>query len=806
MKLVGYEFKKMLRGRYVPVLLAVLMAIMGALSFVRATEVKKERQNTELMITVYEDYLSSPEDITNYLKEIEAFEEEQSRLFLDAVLSGNEESYEPVKKTWKYTASTSANAEKALLYEVISAKIENEDYINSIEKVIETNERKLLGYEANGIAKDSFLYGYTEYTISVYKNFLEKQITPDFEYTYGWQDYFEYSEGNILPFLGIIVVVSAIFLGDKSCGFYFVMSVQKNGRGKSIKAKIILSVLLSIVISILFSLISFGVFHGVLGMSNHKNAVQALESFRFVPYELTIFEYFCLFVFFKALVLSFFSGAVAVLSSFLNNYAAVYFLSSGLIGANIFIYAYNNLNNTGFLKVNNLFSLYGVNGLFSRVRAYDVFGCVWDNLAIIIPALVLLFGMFVFGIYLSYHSKSSARTYNFKLPVCFEKILKRNRKKKRYVGSVNVFNYEAYKMFSSVWIIIAAAVCMLGCLYISQNRYDVEMSYTDAVYNNYMDILSGEASVEKTEFIKSERARINDIISKKPSMQEKYASKEISGAEYSDYMEEYYNAEALSEAFRVVEARAFEIDEYKLKNGRNIWFVHELGYDIYFGNFFNIPLFALIIILCFGVFTVEYKSNSRGGSFYVIMSSTKKGRAKTFGMKYALSTVTVLPIFALAEGAELYFFSQKFNFTELSAPVASIDRFYSVSSDLTIGGYLALSIFIRLVGTLLLVYLTLCVSQLVKRVIPSLALVSIITLVPYIGWTFGGRILKIIDFTGVFDSNSLFEYSAELTGTSAVYFTVISAFVVITAGACAISFCKFNKIHLRHNVKGRDKI
>lgn len=800
MKLLRYEFKKLLGVKYVFIVIAIALVLNGALLISETRNVST--YDTELLIKGYEDYLSDPNAFEAYLTEIDEFSEEQDRLSLEAMLNGDD--YERIKKEWRYTGLGTGNIEKAFLKVILDAAEDAVSYKSDIRLFITQNKAKLRQYDAQGVSNDSFLYRYTEYIIGIYEEHLERDIGIGFEYVHGWDTYFFYDEGNLLVLLVILITVCNIMLSDKSSGFYVILSATKKGRRHSLGAKLWLSTLMSMAVSLIFSLTSLVLCGARIGFSSPFNVIQAISDFRYAPFDMSVLEYLFIFIFVKMVVHTVFAMIVAAFSTVLNNYVYSYLAGAGFVGVNLFLHVYDHLNAEGFFAVNNMVSLLSTNHLSTRVRAFSFFGAVADN-RICLPILLLIFVCAaVVAVFALYHRRgmASGKVTELLRKIIPKRIKRRKKSDTRY--STSLFGYELYKTAGSFFAIFAILICTFCSIQASQKRYDTNIGYFEVTYNAYMDDLSGVADSQSDEYISLERSRLQEIISKKSQMQNAYAAGQINRDEYSEYLELYYSAESQLDVLDYISERQRYFGLYSARFNENLWYLHDLEYQRYFSVDFNIWLYLVILVLSAGNFVAEFKSNSKGGRFYAIMSCTKRGRKQTFWAKQACTVSLATVLFVLYTGAEIYFLGKASGFPELSAPLASLPNFEYLPWRITIGQYIILNIVMQYVGVILFVIIINSVSALTKKLIPTLTVTTLITILPHGCVMMGAKVMKFIDFTSLLDTHSLLQYSSSTIGDflygTGIYWGTIVFWSTVSVILMVQSYTAFTKKIYRKDV------
>ena len=794
MRIFSGELRKLCSNKYVFIILAVLLCANCALCDLKANAAARSSPDADAKIKAYDDYLSSPDEFTAYYDELLNYLSEQQELALAAWEEGFD--YTPPEKEWRYTGKASyPTAEIKFTKEVLEASERAISYGDSINAFINQNKTKLREYEARGDGKDSYIYRYTEYTIGVYQDYLQEDIGIGFEYVHGWEEFYTYHEGGLFAFEAISVLCCSLMLGDKSSGFYSILSATKRGRGRTVCAKLGLCALLAAIVSVLFTLSSLGVFASRMGLSSPLNAIQALPTFTYLPFECSVIGYLLIVLAVRAAVSVSFALIVCALAAWLNNYIYSYLASVTFIGLNLGLYLLDSLNTNGFFKVNNLHSIWSVFPLFIRVRAFDFFTYPLDN-RILLPVLFALISTGLSALTLSIYHRTGTLGKS-RLDTLFPSLAasartKTKRKRRSKARSVRLLPYELYKLTGSLIIPFLIAGLLFCSLYMAKRYYKKEISYNEAVYNEYMDDLSGPSCKESDEYIENEKQRITTLIAQNETMRLRYQSGELTAAQFNEYMNDYYDADGKREVFELIKEHQKYIKDYENTYGVTLWYLHDIGYEKLFASSFDIFFYFAVIILFIGVFSLEYKSNSKGGSFYSIMQSTKNGREKTFAVRLSAAGMIYLPLWLIFTGSEYLIFIKEWGLPQLGAPLASIHAFENLASSMTVGSYLIVSVLVRLLGGALLTLIVCAFSQFAKKPIPAISAVLILTLVPHALVLLGVDELSIIDFTSLLDCHSLIRLSIGANGLSRSILVLI-AWALIASVLIAAAFLQFTK-------------
>ncbi len=804
MKLLGFEFKKLCAYKYVFVIAALLLVINGALCVLTTEQTKRKLPDPDVMSHAYTDYLEDPKAFLAYREELAAYQEEQDQLIFESMLNGTE--YIKPEKYWKYTETVDYSQELKVINTVLEAAENAKNYQKDIENFITENKLKLAAYDIqHENEKNSFIRRYTVYTIQRYEALQTKDIGIGFEYLRGWEEYFTFDAGNILAFLAVLVCACAVMLGDKSCGFYLLLSASKKGRAPTLRAKLWLSSLSAVCISLVFSLSTFAIFAVRLGLSSPLNVIQAFSTFRFLPFKCSVISYFFLFLFMKVFVCVLLALISTALATLINHYVYAYLAGVGVIGLNLALFLFNALNPNGFFKVNNLFSAASVNPLFVRVRTFAFFEFPLENL-ILFPLILLLLAVLCISLtFLFYHRTGLTGKHSiFKAVARLFQRPRRKRVRRKSRHSSTLLSYEFYKLVGSPMVLLLVLLTLGGSLYTAYMAFREPPNLYGKIYSEYMDVLAGPETKESLEYIAEERRRLSDILAKKEEIRNLFAEKKISPDEYSDYMTEYYTAEVKERVFSTVESHRDYIMQYRTRFDKEVFYIHDWGYNLYFSRSMDLWFYALLLILTAGIFSMEYKSTEKGGSFYAVLQTTKNGRKKTFGTKLLAAVLLYFPLFILFTGGELFLFIHFCGLPESNAPLASIEQFKNLSFPITIMQCLILEVLARCLGGLLLVLITAAFSQFAKKPIPTLTFTMLLTLLPHVLVLLGIKQLELIDFSSLMCAHTLIRASADavpkLLCGMFVFVLFILIAILLTASLAVGSYCSFTKTSLGRSV------
>ena len=781
---VRYEMRKILSARYLWIFLLAMLLINSAIAW---TSVKSTRTPAEnRMISCFvEGYFAAPEEYDAHYEKILAFNAEQQELMKQAAAENTD--YVPEKYPDKY--STSDRISDELLFRALYAAIEEaETYPDKIKPIIESAERNLESLPSIGADEKDYVYRYQMKIIERYGELL-RNTRIGVEYTRGWQNYFEYATVNFFIAVTVIMFSALVFAQEKQNGFLSVLRSTREGRMTTAIGKLLTLVIASSLTVVIFTMSTFAVFGMRIGYSSPMNALQAISGFKLAPYAVTVGEYFLASFAIKILTFLLLSFAVAAISVVFSNYAVIFVGGFAVWGTSFLLYS--NVDSSRGIQVLNLAGAAEVNGLFERFRSLNIFGALCGYLPfilIIFAALTVFLAVFCaamhtrgfVGISFAFIdvAKAEIRIAVGRLSALLSGIgLKRKREIRSFSSSL--VSAEIFKSLISSRFIIALVLILCVKAFYSTELYSAPRSYSDEVYYEYMTVLEGELTDEKLEYIRAERADIDSVMRAKEQMQAAYRDGEIGFDEYYDYLSRYNYAESRSELLKVVEDHA----EYLAEADNGGWFIYDTGWQKLYSGDADLFLYTAILLLLAGIFASEYFSRGEKGGFARILRSTKKGREQTFSAKLVSAAIMSLTLTLVTSAIDVFSIFGNYEMPALSAPIVSIREFAALSPALTVGGYMAAFLVLRITGALLMAMLVCALSELLCRYLPVLGIVIVLTLLPAFCVRFGISAAEPLNFLNLLAGTPILLGSAEMSlfgsdwGMLAIWLTAAAAVV-----------------------------
>lgn len=731
-RFVGYEIQKLLSAKYIWIFLLVMLLLNSAIAWNSAGNALDAAEN-RIIAEFVEGYFDSPEEYDAHYEKIVAFDEEQARLMQEAIRAGNEDF---VPQSYPNVYSPSDSISDKVLFRALYYAIERaESYPERILPIIESAERNLESLPGIGADEDTYVYRYQQRIIELYGNALEN-VKIGVEYSHGWSSYFSYGTVNVFVSIIIIMISAVVFAQEKQNGFLPVLRSVKEGRAVTAIAKVLALVIISSAVTLIFTATTFAVFGIRLGYSSPLNALQSLSVFELSPYSVTVGEYFALSVGLKVLGMVLLSLTVAVISVIFSNYAVIFVGGLALWGINFLLYISDFSGDA--VRILNIVGVSEANGLFERYRSLNIFG----NLCEYIPFAAAVFGViaiacavfcivahtrgFVGISFVFIDTLKAEITVALKKASAFLVGLKLGRSRGVRSYSSSLVSAEIFKTLISSRFIIALVLILCIKVGYSAKVYNAPESYSDKVYHEYMTCLEGPLTDEKLDYIASERESINSVLAKEEEMKQAYRNNEIGSDEYYEYLCEYNYAQSRNELLFIIEDHA----EYLAEADNGGWFIYDTGWQKLYSGDADLFLYTSILLILAGIFASEYFARGEKGGFARILRSTKKGREKTFSAKLVGAVIMSLALTLVMGAVDILAVFGNYEMPALSAPLVSMRMFAAVSSGITVGGYLAVFVLLRVIGALLMSMLVCALSELLCRYIPVLGAVILLTLLP----------------------------------------------------------------------------
>ena len=407
-------------------------------------------------------------------------------------------------------------------------------------------------------------------------------------------------------------------------------------------------------------------FFGDFGLGN---PLQSLFRYRTSPFGITIGCYLLLWFLAKILTCFLLGTFFMLMCAAFNNIIFVFVASAVTVLAENLLYAkIAGTDSLAFLKYMNI--TYGIKtgGMFSDYVNMNLFGSPVNTFVLywILWAAVTAVAVFFVVNYLE-------STHETKASPAGRRSLLRGIE-----SHTSVFLHELYKMLIPGRCLIVLVIAVGFTTWWNPAAKISFDSLREVYYKDYMDRFYGPLDAATREKIDAEQERFDSLV----------------GAQYGDEQDR-------QDAFADVTAHV----EY-LETVDGGWMFFDKGYAILTDgeNYWNrdtMQAFVYVILLVamtFGIFGLDHRYRETR-----ILRSTYRGRGALSRVKFILGVSCALIAFALVYVVRTVNVLRAYGTAGIDAPAASMEHLSRVPQSISVLGYLALILLMRLLGGLLVV-------------------------------------------------------------------------------------------------------
>ena len=579
------------------------------------------------------------------------------------------------------------------------------EYTGDIRRVIRLAE---LNISDLSDGKDGYIIDYQEKVIEKYSALLNAGQMPQAVNGYG--DYFRFSGKISLLLILSVVMGSTVSLCEKESKMKPFLLISKRGnrvQGVKLSLLFILSTALTAVYSAV-NLIICGFKYGLSGLYAPLVSVQSME---FCPYPLNILWYF-LILFALSAIISFILSALSALIGKLTGSYIFTFLCGGAVCAALY--------SSGF----------DINGFFVRYRALNLFDKAVDLLpvAVVIILFVCVAVCALFCVIGNKQTRAGEKLQGIevvllgRIRTLFEKFPR--SKKPRRIKRHGLYRYELKKILISSKLILLVVLLLGIKIFFFGNNLSREDLYEEE-YHRLCTELSGELTEAKAEYITSEISECETVISQLESMRNKVQSGQIMSDEYSEFLERFYAAEVKQSAFSRLNEQKNHVEKLQTE-GKKAEIIYDTGWRALLFSDYDPYLYALILLLFAGIYTVEYKNGMDK-----LLSSAKNGGRTLDRVKIgsAVTVTALLCIFFIT--VDFVFMAVRFPLESLSAPSLSVIGLpFALNTSLLF--YTVLYVLKKTVGFILFSVIICIASKFMRKLYITIPAVISITLLPHL--------------------------------------------------------------------------
>ena len=794
MKLYKYELYKLWGIRWLRYMVVAFFLINILLTLYHANQSGVSRAANTKIAEFYELYFQDPIGMDAYCDNLMKAEDGSisdpwSDMEDGAIIGGNKYAPDGYNDTQLF----------GMVYDSI---YEADIYSTRMEKAVKQAEINLAELRIMGISNTSYNSRFQMAIIERY-SFLMDNVRIGVEHVYGWNTYFSYDSVIVFIFLLIAVVVATVISCDSSADFDCVIHCTRLGKRGTIRAKIGVICTVTVMLVLLFSLASFGTIALKCGYSSPMNAMQSLKGYEFAQYAMTVGEYFTVATLVRILACLAFATLTAVVAVYLRNQLLICGFGILLGGGNLLLYLLPYGGAEPAFKYLNFMSIALGEPLFLRLRACNGFGFVWHYVPITFIACLFCAVVGLAWVCFFYPKQKVGKKWGAKIVSIVNEIKEKRtrlsfRKHLFHKKPITLIKAEVQKITMNrglMLLIVAVTICKLIW---SINEYRPIISYSDKILHTYMTELEGELTSEKLSFIEAEREDIETILFMDDEMRQAYIQGEITSTEYSAYLDKHEYASNKDGFLRMAENRR----DYLLtlaESGREGWFLYDTGWKKLTCVGTDYFLYAFILMICAGIFAVEYKQDNPRDGFARILRTTKKGRFSTFIAKLGVIIEITVITTILYNLIDLIVVASYYSLPSPNAPLYSMEMFSSVDTNITIGRYFLALIVVRCFTAVCLSLIVAALSALTRKSFSALVTAVSITLLPAFLEKLDISLARYANYQTLLGGYSLLDVSAKTDWGGMDWILAITLLVgvaLITVAVLLVAYRKYDKVEV----------
>lgn len=331
-----------------------------------------------------------------------------------------------------------------------------------------------------------------------------------------------------------------------------------------------------------------------------------------------------------------------------------------------------------------------------------------------------------------------------------------------------MLGYELKKLlFKQHGLILAVLFALIEIITLNflYSKTNFPNMSTKEQYIKYMQIMSGEITEEKKEFILSEHKKILTAQSEFKSLQEKIISGELADDEYlSKYV-------MLEPELKKTDAFLMAFNRYKYAYGDpNRRYIMEKCGGLC-RDYPDIPIILFIVSITSVCFLSE--ENTR---MIVLIRSYANGKKKTFVAKLLALMFTIFTMAFTIAILELIMIYRAIGAEAFMYPIQSIEYFSGCTYNMTIFQVFSAITLLRTIGYLFIIFLTIFLCVIVKKPVPVMTVPLALCLLQQFIFSTADKAYYIP--TGFLRASGYFKGDTYNYNTSELVFSVIPTYVL----------------------------
>ncbi len=543
----------------------------------------------------------------------------------------------------------------------------------------------------------------------------------------------------------IILLVTQL-LSERKQGLWSIVHASSKGRmGLAVKRLGIIAVSISAIGVLLYGSLFAVSFSYYGGLSDVFRNVQSIAMFQNFTIAMPVWVFILVYIgvnIVSAILVTYFVWLI--MSVIANSILA--FATLGVIGAIEYaMYTFIPIqSNFSVFKCVNLFSFINPTETLIAYRNLNIFSMAVNRRMLCTVVLIVFFIMFALLCTIVNSRKKPVQS-----PGRIELIVIKISDNivtlyRQLIEKLSPLGYELYKVLilqKGILILIVLAWYLISTINTNTIYYSRTGTYMNEFYENY----SGVPGQEVNQYLDELNRELTEVYEEYNEAVKKYENGEIT-------YDELFGASMKLDAYSAKQEVYLNISDsisylQRLKEDRGIsgWLLNDAGYRCLFDkdsrsvNHMHalISVFATVLILS-GILSYEKKSET-----IKLVRSVSDGRQVIFKRKLLTSFIITGIIWAIVYGVEVYNIWQLYGFDCFGAPVQSLEFMYSFPLEISVGMYMLMIYFLRLIELVALSGILFAISSVCGYEVSMMASAAVLA-VPGVLYIVGINVFKYV--------------------------------------------------------------
>lgn len=780
MKLMGYELFKVWKKQIFLVLTILLLFINGFFYY------NTQRKEQDLLIQYRDDYIKLEKEYNALpLEEGKALASKQEEL-LSLFSRFVQENSEIQDSIWKqiiedtkkdhpeaykqYQQSPYIEQQELIKRDMYITKLITAQYESHDQFVTEMNEMKQRADEMLSVSiffkGDSFSYRNIMKTVEDFR--LLQNLPWELGLEEGLTTGTKSGSTDLFMVLLLFLLCTIMFLMEWEEGLTPLIRSTRNGKLRTIGAKMGVLTILTILLSIIFygSILLLG--ERLYGFGDLGRYIQSMNSFGRTIHPMTVDKYIEVFLLLKIVVNIIMAWLIAVVFLSFRQTSRIYIVSAALFGLSYICYSLIHPNSyINVLKYVNIIAFYDTFNLLADYRNINVLGYpiskdtltfyVGGSLILVLPAL----SIWLFVTHPNYNNHKIGMEWFTRLKAYLFKLRRNNL----------LFQHELYKfLITGKSLFILMLVCFIAYQNIESKERQFDMDAS--VYNRYLSQLNGKLTEDKLGFMNDERARFTALPEQLVFWNEQYKSGEIDLTTFNKEKNKLEAFASQEKSFLYVEEQRDYLLQLQEEHGITGSFVNFISSDALFNrqqdDLLNGLIYSLLLLAGLSpLFSIDYKNG-----MVRVLRSTSKGRWSLFTSKYLIANIYALITFYIIQLPKFYNVLVQYPEFDWHSAVQSIKILGHVGWPISILGFVVVTGLLQTLGVILMVHVILFLAVLVQKQAFMLLTSTSVIVLPLCLQYIGLATIANYSFNRIFQLDQAF-HSISYTAGISIYFGVL---------------------------------